>query len=160
MTDRTKPVEGEKKDRHEVGAGTDGGAAGTLDADRPSLLSGIRSPADLRALPEADIPALCQEIRQVMVDTVSRNGGHLASNLGAVELSVAMHRVFDCPHDHFIFDVGHQSYVHKLLTGRYERFGTLREHVVDAHCNHILSDRIVLIHHEGQLELGADSVGT
>lgn len=127
MTDRTKPVEGEKKDRHEVGAGTDGGAAGTLDADRPSLLSGIRSPADLRALPEADIPALCQEIRQVMVDTVSRNGGHLASNLGAVELSVAMHRVFDCPHDHFIFDVGHQSYVHKLLTGRYERFGTLRQ---------------------------------
>ena len=86
----------------------------------------IQSPADLRALPDEAIPALCEELRATLVETVSENGGHLASNLGAVELSVAMHRVFDCPRDHFIFDVGHQSYVHKLLTGRYERFHTLR----------------------------------
>ena len=86
----------------------------------------IHSPADLRALPAEAIPALCAEIRETLVETVTQNGGHLASNLGAVEFSVAMHRVFDCPRDHFIFDVGHQSYVHKLLTGRYGQFSTLR----------------------------------
>ena len=91
------------------------------------LLPGIHSPADLKALPEDQIPALCREIRETLVTTVTKNGGHLASNLGVVELSVAMHRVFDCPHDHFVFDVGHQSYVHKLLTGRYEQFDTLRQ---------------------------------
>lgn len=91
------------------------------------LLPGIHSPADVRALPEGDLPRLCAEIRETLVSTVSRTGGHLASNLGVVELSVAMHRVFDCPRDHFIFDVGHQSYVHKLLTGRYEAFGSLRQ---------------------------------
>lgn len=90
------------------------------------LLPRIHTPADLRALPAEVIPALCAEIRETLVETVTENGGHLASNLGAVELSVAMHRVFDCPRDHFIFDVGHQSYVHKLLTGRYEQFSTLR----------------------------------
>ena len=90
-------------------------------------LPAIHSPADLRALPAEAIPALCAEIREVLVETVTKNGGHLASNLGAVELSVALHRVFDCPHDHFIFDVGHQSYVHKLLTGRYESFSTIRQ---------------------------------
>ena len=87
----------------------------------------IHTPADLRALPAEAIPALCAEIRETLVETVTNNGGHLASNLGAVELSVAMHRVFDCPRDHFIFDVGHQSYVHKLLTGRYEQFSTIRK---------------------------------
>lgn len=92
-----------------------------------AYLPRIHSPADLRALPEEAIPALCDEIRRTLVDTVTQTGGHLASNLGAVELSVAMHRVFDCPRDHFIFDVGHQSYVHKLLTGRYEQFSTLRK---------------------------------
>ena len=86
----------------------------------------IHGPADLKTIPDGEIPALCEEIRHTLVDTVTKNGGHLASNLGAVELSVAMHRVFDCPRDHFIFDVGHQSYVHKLLTGRYEAFHTLR----------------------------------
>ena len=90
-------------------------------------LPAIHTPADLRALPAEAISTLCQEIRETLVETVTNNGGHLASNLGAVELSVAMHRVFDCPRDHFIFDVGHQSYVHKLLTGRYERFSTLRK---------------------------------
>ena len=87
----------------------------------------IHTPADLRALPAEAIPALCAEIRETLVETVTENGGHLASNLGAVELSVAMHRVFDCPRDHFIFDVGHQSYVHKLLTGRHEQFSTIRK---------------------------------
>ncbi len=90
------------------------------------ILAGIHSPADVRALPESEIPALCADIRRTLVDTVPETGGHLASNLGAVELSVAIHRVFDCPRDHIIFDVGHQSYVHKLLTGRYDRFPTLR----------------------------------
>ena len=92
-----------------------------------TYLPAIHTPADLRALPAEAIPALCAEIRETLVETVNRNGGHLASNLGAVELSVALHRVFDCPHDHFIFDVGHQSYVHKLLTGRYESFSTIRQ---------------------------------
>ena len=92
-----------------------------------AYLPRIHSPADLKALDAAAIPGLCREIRETLVETVTKNGGHLASNLGAVELSVAMHRVFDCPRDHFIFDVGHQSYVHKLLTGRYDRFSTLRQ---------------------------------
>ncbi len=95
--------------------------------EKTALLPYIHSPADLKALPSEEIPALCKEIRDTLVETVTQNGGHLASNLGVVELSVAMHRVFDCPHDHFIFDVGHQSYVHKLLTGRYDRFHTLRK---------------------------------
>ena len=93
----------------------------------PKYLPDIHTPADLRALPAEAIPALCEEIRETLVETVTQNGGHLASNLGAAELSVAMHRVFDCPRDHFIFDVGHQSYVHKLLTGRYESFSTIRK---------------------------------
>ncbi len=96
-------------------------------APETKLLPRIHTPADLRALSHEDILSLCGEIRDALVETVTQNGGHLASNLGAVELSVAMHRVFDCPRDHFIFDVGHQSYVHKLLTGRYDRFGTIRQ---------------------------------
>lgn len=91
------------------------------------LLPDIHSPADLKALSEEQIPALCQEIRDELLRIVPQTGGHLASNLGVVELSVAMHRVFDCPQDHFIFDVGHQSYVHKMLTGRYDRMDTLRQ---------------------------------
>ncbi len=100
-----------------------------MACENPSegYLPHIHTPADLRALPGEAIPALCREIRDTLVETVTQNGGHLASNLGAVELSVAMHRVFDCPRDHFIFDVGHQSYVHKLLTGRYEDFHTIRQ---------------------------------
>ena len=91
------------------------------------LLKGIKSPADVKKLSETDISVLCDEIREVIVDTVSKNGGHLASNLGAVELTVALHRVFSSPNDAIIFDVGHQSYTHKLLTGRYEQFATLRK---------------------------------
>ena len=97
------------------------------DVGNGPYLPHIHDPRDLKALPDGAIPALCEEIRQTLVETVTENGGHLASNLGAVELSVALHRVFDCPTDHIIFDVGHQSYVHKLLTGRYDRFSTLRK---------------------------------
>ena len=90
------------------------------------LLYRINSPADLRAMPEEAMPALCEEIRAFLLENVPKTGGHLASNLGVVELTVALHRVFDTPKDRIIFDVGHQSYVHKLLTGRREQFETLR----------------------------------
>ena len=96
-------------------------------SEQKPILSGIHGPRDVQALDAHQIPALCAELRDTLVETVTRNGGHLASNLGAVELSVAIHRVFNCPQDHIIFDVGHQSYVHKLLTDRYERFSTLRQ---------------------------------
>ncbi|MBR7100655.1 MAG: 1-deoxy-D-xylulose-5-phosphate synthase [Clostridia bacterium] len=91
------------------------------------LLDNIDSPADLKAVSEKEIPFLCQEIRDVLVSGVTENGGHLSSNLGVVELSVAIHRVFNSPEDHIIFDVGHQSYVHKLLTGRKKDFSSLRK---------------------------------
>ena len=91
------------------------------------LLAAIGSPADLRALPAERLPALAGEIRDYLVYRVCENGGHLASNLGVVELTMAIHRVFNTPRDHVIFDVGHQSYVHKLLTGRKEQFDTLRQ---------------------------------
>lgn len=90
------------------------------------LLGAISSPADLKKLPPKDIPLLADEIRDYLIYRVGENGGHLASNLGVVELTVALHRVFDSPRDHIVFDVGHQSYIHKLLTGRKEQFDTLR----------------------------------
>ena len=93
----------------------------------PSLLQNISQPRDLKRLSSAQIQQLCGEIRQFLLDSVSKTGGHLASNLGAVELTVALHRVFETPQDAFVFDVGHQCYTHKLLTGRYKRFGTLRK---------------------------------
>ena len=89
-------------------------------------LGKINSPKDLKELSQEEMNPLCAEIRECIIDTVNKNGGHLASNLGAVELSVAIHRVFDAPKDHVIFDVGHQSYTHKILTGRFDRFDTLR----------------------------------
>ena len=90
------------------------------------ILGTIRSPADVKALPEDALPALAEEVRAKLLETVSNNGGHLASNLGAVELTIALHRVFDSPHDQIVFDVGHQCYTHKLLTGRFAQFETLR----------------------------------
>ena len=90
------------------------------------LLNGIHSPADLKKIPEDQLPALCDEIRAKLVETVAQTGGHLASNLGVVELTVALHYVLDCPNDAIVFDVGHQCYTHKLLTGRRDRFATLR----------------------------------
>ncbi len=91
------------------------------------ILTGIRSADDLRKVPEAELAELCEEIRDVIIHTVANNGGHLASNLGVVELTVALDRVFDLTKDKIIWDVGHQTYAHKLLTGRYGQFATLRQ---------------------------------
>ena len=90
------------------------------------VLNKINHPADLKELSPALLAGLCSELRGIILDTVSRNGGHLAPNLGIVELTVALHRVFRMPEDKIIWDVGHQSYVHKLLTGRKDRFSTIR----------------------------------
>lgn len=92
------------------------------------LLEHIHSPADIKSLPRSELPRLAREIRQTIVDVVSKNGGHLASNLGVVELTIAIHYVFDSPTDKIIWDVGHQAYAHKLLTGRRGQFHTLRQH--------------------------------
>lgn len=89
-------------------------------------LENIQSPKDIKNLTDDELKELANEIRSVLIETVAQRGGHLASNLGIVELTLALHRVFDAPKDKIIFDVGHQSYVHKLLTGRYRRFHTLR----------------------------------
>lgn len=93
-----------------------------------SLLSNINSPDDLKSLSRSDLPELASEIRKLIVDVVSKNGGHLASSLGAVELAIAIHYVFDAPVDKIIWDVGHQAYAHKIITGRREKFHTLRKH--------------------------------
>lgn len=90
------------------------------------ILSRIKSPDDVKKLDSARLDRLCAEIRECIIDTVSKNGGHLASNLGAVELTIALHRAFSSPKDAIIFDVGHQCYTHKLLTGRFEQFSGLR----------------------------------
>ncbi|MCQ2428298.1 MAG: 1-deoxy-D-xylulose-5-phosphate synthase [Clostridia bacterium] len=95
--------------------------------EKYKLLSGISSPKELRNLNEAECTALAEEIRSFLVETVTETGGHLASNLGVVELSIALHRVFDTPCDRIVWDVGHQSYIHKILTGRADRFDTLRQ---------------------------------
>ena len=90
------------------------------------LLENIKTTSDLRSLSQRDIERLCDEIRCFLIEKVEQSGGHLASNLGVVELSVALHRVFNTPDDHIIFDVGHQSYIHKMLTGRCGMFDKLR----------------------------------
>ncbi|MBK8524745.1 MAG: 1-deoxy-D-xylulose-5-phosphate synthase [Betaproteobacteria bacterium] len=92
------------------------------------LLSTINSPADLRRLETEDIPRLTEELRAFLVESVSRTGGHFSSNLGTVELTVALHYVFDTPSDRLVWDVGHQCYAHKILTGRREQMATLRMH--------------------------------
>jgi 1-deoxy-D-xylulose-5-phosphate synthase len=90
------------------------------------LLPGIHGPDDVKALPEEELPLLAEELRRRIMQVVSRNGGHLASSLGVVELTIALHRVFSSPDDKIIWDVGHQCYAHKLLTGRNDAFDTLR----------------------------------
>ncbi len=90
------------------------------------MLENIHSPKDIKALSYDELDSLSREIRDVIISTVSRGGGHLASNLGIVEETLAIHRVFDAPNDKIIFDVSHQAYAHKLVTDRYDRFGTLR----------------------------------
>ncbi len=90
------------------------------------ILDKINSPADLKVLPREDVPRLAEEIREFLISATEKNGGHLASNLGIVEITLAIHKVFSSPTDHIVFDVGHQSYVHKLITGRREQFDSLR----------------------------------
>ena len=90
------------------------------------ILDKINCIEDFKALSDGDMLPLCDELRAFLLEKVEKCGGHLASNLGVVELSVALHRVFDSPKDKIIFDVGHQSYVHKILTGRKSRFDELR----------------------------------
>ena len=92
-----------------------------------TLLESINGPRDLKKLSPEQLPLLAAEIRDVLIDVVSRTSGHLGPNLGVVELTIALHRVFDSPMDRIVFDTGHQAYVHKLLTGRQASFGTLRQ---------------------------------
>ena len=94
---------------------------------KPPSLSEIHSPQDIKKLTLRELNALAQEIREFIVSTVSSNGGHLSSNLGIVELTLALHRVFNSPNDKIVWDVGHQCYAHKLITGRYDSFSTLRK---------------------------------
>ncbi len=93
-----------------------------------SFLKRVKSPADVKAIPEESLPELAAEIRQELIGVLSETGGHLGPNLGVVELTIALHRVFSTPKDKFVFDVSHQGYVHKLLTGRYVRFPTIRQY--------------------------------
>jgi 1-deoxy-D-xylulose-5-phosphate synthase len=92
------------------------------------LLDGIRSPADIKALDEQELPQLAQEVRDDLIKVLSQTGGHLGPNLGVVELTIALHRVFETPKDKFVFDVSHQGYVHKMFTGRLDRIATMRQY--------------------------------
>ena len=98
----------------------------TQSENQASLLSTIDSPRDLRRIPTAQLDSLAEEIRTKLIDDVSKTGGHLGPNLGVVELTIALHRVFRSPSDTIVFDTGHQTYVHKLLTGRQD-FSHLRQ---------------------------------
>lgn len=91
-----------------------------------NLLDKINSPKDLKKLTRTELITLCGEIRSFIIESVSKTGGHLSSNLGVIELTVALHYIFDCPHDKFIWDVGHQTYAHKILTGRKKKMNSLR----------------------------------
>ncbi len=95
---------------------------------RSHFIDLVNSPKDLRLLNKHQLNMLSKEIRDIIIDTVSKTGGHLASSLGAVDLTIALHYVFDSPNDKIIWDVGHQSYAHKILTGRRDKFKTLRQH--------------------------------
>src|SRR5204862_3163924 len=92
------------------------------------LLDGVRGPADVKAIREPDLPQLAQEVREELIKVLSQTGGHLGPNLGVVELTIALHRVFNTPKDRFVFDVSHQGYVHKMFTGRLDRIGTMRQY--------------------------------
>src|ERR1051326_553553 len=95
--------------------------------NRMGVLGRVNEPRDLRDLSRDELLELCREIRGFTVETVQKTGGHISSSLGTVELTVALHRIFDSPRDKLVWDTGHQGYVHKLLTGRREQFGTLRQ---------------------------------
>src|SRR5687767_7561861 len=103
------------------------GATPAAPASTTPILDQIAAPADLRGRSLAELEALAAEIRAELIETVTRNGGHLGASLGTVELTLALHFVFDSPRDKLVWDVGHQAYVHKLLTGRRDRFGTIRQ---------------------------------
>ena len=92
------------------------------------LLDRVNGPQDIKNMSQAELLELCDELRSTIISVVSRNGGHLAPNLGVIELTVALHRVFNSPEDKIIWDVGHQSYSHKILTGRFKRFPTIRQY--------------------------------
>src|SRR3954469_1664640 len=108
----------------DVPAASDGGQKprGPAVTDHPSLLESLHGPSDLKRLSAEDLPRLAAEIRDFLVDKVTTTGGHLGPNLGVVELTIAVHRVFDSPTDAVVWDVGHQAYVHKVLTGRQDEF--------------------------------------
>src|SRR5215212_5126280 len=97
-------------------------------APKARLLDAVRSPSDVKALREEDLPQLAEEVREVLIQVLSQTGGHLGPNLGVVELTIALHRVFNTPRDRFLFDVSHQGYVHKMFTGRLDRIGTMRQY--------------------------------
>ena len=91
------------------------------------LLDLVNSPKDIKKMSVEELESLCAQIRGKLIEVVSQNGGHLASNLGTVELTVALHKVLNCPQDQIVWDVGHQSYTHKILTGRREKIDTIRK---------------------------------
>ena len=99
-----------------------------LKALQKNILDTINSQADVKALSLEELKQLAEEIRQFLISVISKTGGHLAPNLGVVELTLALHRVFSTPQDKIVFDVGHQSYIHKIITGRREQFPTLRQY--------------------------------
>ena len=99
----------------------------SLPSDTYPLLGAIDSPADLRRLPIAKLPAVARELREFLIQSVSTRGGHFAAGLGTVELTIALHYVFDTPHDRLVWDVGHQAYPHKVLTGRRDRLHTIKQ---------------------------------
>src|SRR3989339_1465840 len=90
-------------------------------------LYNLNSPADLRKLKVNELPKVCDEVRDYMVDVITKTGGHFGAGLGVVELTIALHYVFDTPHDRLVWDVGHQTYPHKILTGRREQMLTMRQ---------------------------------
>ena len=98
-----------------------------MQSDRFSLLSGIESPLDLRSLPQSELPEVVRELREFLIESVSESTGHFAAGLGAVELTVALHYLYDTPEDRIVWDVGHQAYPHKILCGRRDRMSTVRK---------------------------------
>lgn len=109
------------------------------------MLEKVNSPRDIKGFNVKDLENLAAEVRDKLIETVSKNGGHLASNLGTVELTIALHTLFDSPEDKIIFDVGHQAYTHKLLTGRYGKFDTLRKKGgISGFCDRFESEHDVL----------------
>ncbi len=98
-----------------------------IDSQRYPRLSRIATPTDLRAFPEAELPAIAQELRSYLVDTVSTVGGHFGAGLGVIELTVALHYLYETPADRLVWDVGHQCYPHKILTGRRDTIHTVKQ---------------------------------